>query len=147
MAKLKKKTYLPSGQNRQENWYLIDARGRTLGRLSTRIARILQGKHKPSYTPHLLCGDKLIVINARYIKVSGKKFEEKTYERYSGYPSGRKVIAFKHLLEKNPSKIIYLAVKGMLPKNKLAKRMLNRLKVYPESEHPHLAQKPQALEV
>lgn len=125
---------------------LIDAKNRVLGRLATRIAKILQGKHKPTYSPNFLCGDRVVVINAKYIKVTGKK-REKIYDKYSGYPGGRKEITFKRLMEKNPSKILYLAVRGMLPKNKLGKSMLRSLKIYPQDKHLHQAQKPKEIEV
>ena len=131
----------------ERRWLLVDARNKTLGRVATRIAKILQGKTKPTYSPNFLCGDYVVVINARYIKVTGKKLEEKIYDKYSGYPGGRKEITLKELMKKNPSKALYLAVKGMLPKNKLRKRMLRALKVYPEDKHPHLAQKPEKIEV
>ena len=131
----------------ERRWLLVDARNKTLGRIATRIAKILQGKTKPTYSPNFLCGDYVVVINARYIKVTGKKLEEKIYDRYSGYPGGRKEITLKELMKKNPSKALYLAVKGMLPKNKLRKRMLRALKIYPEDKHPHLAQKPEKIEV
>jgi len=131
----------------ERRWLLVDARNKTLGRVATRIAKILQGKTKPTYSPNFLCGDYVVVINARYIKVTGRKLEEKIYDKYSGYPGGRKEITLKELMKKNPSKALYLAVKGMLPKNKLRKRMLRALKVYPEDKHPHLAQKPEKIEV
>ena len=131
----------------ERRWLLVDARNKTLGRVATRIAKILQGKTKPTYSPNFLCGDYVVVINARYIKVTGRKLEEKIYDKYSGYPGGRKEITLKELIKKNPSKALYLAVKGMLPKNKLRKRMLRALKVYPEDKHPHLAQKPEKIEV
>jgi large subunit ribosomal protein L13 len=131
----------------ERKWVLIDAKNRILGRLATRIAKILQGKHKPTYSPNFLCGDKVVVINAKYIKVTGKKREDKIYDKYSGYPGGRKEITFKRLMEKNPSKILYLAVKGMLPKNKLGKLMLRSLKIYPEDKYPHQAQRPKEIEV
>jgi large subunit ribosomal protein L13 len=134
--------------NKEERkWVLIDARNKVLGRLATRIAKILQGKHKPTYSPNFLCGDRVVVINAKYIRVTGKKWEDKIYDKYSGYPGGRKEIPLKKLMEKNPSKVVYLAVKGMLPKNKLGKLMLRSLKVYPEDKHIHQAQKPQKIEV
>lgn len=125
----------------ERRWVLIDAKDKVLGRLSTRIARILQGKNKPQYTPNFLCGDRVVVINAKYLKFSGDKLEQKVYDRYSGYPSGRREINLKSLIEKNPSRVLYLSVKGMLPRNLLAKRMLRSLRIYPESEHGQKAQK------
>ena len=128
-------------------WVLIDAKDKVLGRLATRIAKILQGKHKATYTPNFISGDNVVVINARHIKVTGKKMDDKVYEKYTGYPSGRKDIVLKRLQEKNPSRIITLAVKGMLPKTILGRQMLKNLKVYSEGDHKHQAQKPQAIEV
>lgn len=134
--------------NEQRKWVLIDARDKVLGRLSTRIARILTGKNKSIYTPNALCGDKVVVINANHIRITGKKkIDDKVYDRYSGYPSGRKEITMKELMAKNPSRILYSAVRGMVPKNYLGKRMLRSLKIYPEDQHKHQAQKPQNQEV
>ena len=141
----KKKTYLPKVADLKQNrkWYLIDAKNKVLGRLASRIALILRGKHKPDFTPYFLCGDGVIVINAKYIRVTGKKLNNKIYQKYTGYPSGRKTIPLKELLEKNPTKAVYYAIKGMLPKNKLGRNILSRLvKIYPEAEHKHTAQKP-----
>ncbi|MCM8786573.1 MAG: 50S ribosomal protein L13 [Candidatus Omnitrophica bacterium] len=133
--------------NVQRNWYLVDAKDKILGRLSRNIARILQGKHKPCYSPNFLCGDYVIVINSRYIKLTGKKSEEKIYDKYSGYPDGRREMTFRELSRKNPSKILYFAIKGMLPKTRLGKRMLRMLKIYPDDKHSHQAQKPQKIEL
>lgn len=128
-------------------WYLIDASGKILGRLATKIATILRGKHLPTFTPHVDMGDHVIVINAEQIKVTGKKLNEKLYFRHSGYPGGFKVTRLKDLLAKKPEMVIYLAVKRMLPKNKLRKRMLKRLRIYRGSDHPHQAQKPEILSI
>jgi large subunit ribosomal protein L13 len=128
-------------------WVLIDAKDKVLGRLATRIAKILQGKHKASYTPNFISGDNVVVINAKHIRVTGKKMDDKVYQKYTGYPSGRKDMVLKRLQEKNPSRIVTLAVKGMLPKTVLGRQMLKNLKVYSESEHKHQAQKPQTIEV
>jgi large subunit ribosomal protein L13 len=133
--------------NEERKWVVVDARDKVLGRLSTRIAKILQGKHKPTYSPNFLCGDKVVVINAKYMRLTGNKVDEKIYDKYSGYPSGRKEITFKGLVEKNPCKPLYLSVKGMLPKNWLGKMMMRSLKIYPEDKHVHAAQKPQDIEV
>ncbi len=130
-----------------KSWVLIDAEGKVLGRLATRIARILQGKHRPDYTPNSICGDKVVVINAAQIKVTGKKHDEKMYDKYSGYTGGRKEISLKELSEKNPIKALQYAVAGMLPKNKLRKDMLRFLKIYPANEHKQVAQKPKKIEV
>ena len=134
--------------NKEERkWILVDAKDKVLGRLSTRIARILQGKNKPTYTPNFLCGDRVIVINAKHVKTSANKGESKIYDKYTGFPSGRKEMRFKVLMEKNPSRILYLAVKGMLPKSNLGARMLKSLKIYPEGEYKQSAQKPQLLNI
>lgn len=131
----------------ERKWVVVDAKDKVLGRLSTRIAKILQGKHKPTYSPNSLCGDKVIVINADYIKVTGNKKDDKMYDKYSGYPAGRKAIPLKKLMEKNASLPLYLAVKGMLPRNWLGKRMLRSLKIYPQEIHEQTAQKPRKIEV
>jgi large subunit ribosomal protein L13 len=128
-------------------WVLIDAKDKILGRLATRIAKILMGKTKATYTPNALCGDHVVVINAKYVRVTGNKEQGKIYDKYTGYPSGRKEMTLKILREKNPSKVISLAVKGMLPKNNLGARMLKALKVYPEDTHQQSAQKPEAITV
>jgi large subunit ribosomal protein L13 len=128
-------------------WVLIDAKDKVLGRLSTRIAKILQGKTKPTYSPNFLCGDKVVVINAKHIKITGNKFENKIYDRYSGYPGGIKEINLKTLQEKNPTRVLYTAVRGMLPKTFLGKRMIRSLKIYPDDKHDQIAQKPVKLEV
>lgn len=130
-----------------KKWVLIDAQGRILGRLATRIAKILQGKHKACFTPNSICGDKVVVINAEQIRVTGKKVKEKIYDKYSGYPGGRKEINLKQLTEKNPTKALRYAVSGMLPKNKLRKEMLRSLKIYPAAEHKQAAQKPEEIDV
>jgi large subunit ribosomal protein L13 len=129
----------------EHKWVLIDARDKILGRLTTHIAKILQGKHKPTYTPNAFSGDRVVVINARHIRLSADKFARKTYQKYSGYPSGRRIMKLKDMMEKNPSRALYLAVKGMLPNNNLGYRMLKSLKIYPEGQHRQQAQKPQAL--
>jgi len=126
----------------ERKWILVDAKRKTLGRLATRIARILQGKDKPEYSPNFLCGDYVVVINAKYIKVTGDKWKEKIYDKYSGYPKGRREITLGELMQKNPTKALYLAVKGMLPKSKLGKMMLRCLKIYPEENHYQQAQRP-----
>jgi large subunit ribosomal protein L13 len=132
---------------KERKWYLINAQGKTLGRLSTFIATLLMGKNKPTYTPHVDAGAGVIVINAEKIKVTGKKLEQKFYKRFSGYPHGLKLTPLKEKLKKRPDEVITHAVKGMLPKNKLARRMIVRLKVYRGEEHFHSAQKPIPIEV
>ncbi|MCM8765228.1 MAG: 50S ribosomal protein L13 [Candidatus Omnitrophica bacterium] len=123
-------------------WYIIDAKDKILGRLAVKIAQILMGKHKPNYSPHIVNSDGVIVINARQVKVTGKKLSQKFYKYYSGYHDGLRETPFSKMLEKRPEEIIRHAVKGMLPKNKLTKIMLRRLKVYPNDKHPHQAQNP-----
>ena len=134
--------------NKEERkWVLIDAKEKVLGRLSTRIARILQGKTKATYSPNFLCGDRVIVINVKFIKFSANKRETKVYDKFTGFPSGRKEMKLKVLMEKNPSRVLYLAVKGMLPKSNLGAQMLKSLKIYPESTHKQEAQKPQTASI
>ncbi|MBN2120428.1 MAG: 50S ribosomal protein L13 [Candidatus Omnitrophica bacterium] len=141
------KSFIPKKDQIKREWCLVDAKDKTLGRLATRIARVLQGKHKPIYTPFLLCGDYVVVINASHVRLSGRKTAQKVYDKYSGYPSGRKEITFKDIFKKDPCKILYFAVKGMLPKNRLAKQMLNSLKLYPQDSHSHASQNPRKLEL
>lgn len=131
----------------ERKWYLVDAKDQVLGRLSTRIARILQGKTKPTYSPNFLCGDNVVVINAKYVKFTGNKLENKKFDKYTGYPGGLYEISLKTLMDKNPGKALYMAVKGMLPKTLLAKRMLRGLKVYSDDKYKEVAQKPQKIEV
>lgn len=131
----------------QRSWYLIDAKGKTLGRLASEIAKILQGKHKPVYTPHVCVGDYIVVINAAKIRTTGKKLEQKKYYRYTGYPGGLKVKTLEQLLEERPELPLREAVRRMLPKNIQGRRMLRRLKIYPGPDHPHQAQKPIPLEL
>jgi large subunit ribosomal protein L13 len=141
------KTYSAKPEEIVRRWYLVDADGRTLGRLASRIATILRGKDKPIYTPHLDCGDYVIVVNAEKIHVTGKKLDEKMYYRHSGYPGGLKAFTLREMLERTPERVITLAVKRMLPKNKLGRHMLKKLKVYAGPEHPHDAQNPEVLEL
>lgn len=136
------KTYSAKPLEVERKWYLIDAEGKTLGRLASLIANILRGKHKPQYTPHVDTGDFVIVVNAEKIQVTGRKETDKKYYRHSGYPGGLKVTSFKDLMEKNPVAAIEKSVKGMLPHNTLGQEQFNKLKVYAGSEHPHEAQKP-----
>jgi large subunit ribosomal protein L13 len=136
------KTKYVSKKEHQKSWYIVDAQGQTLGRLCTKIASILRGKHKPSYTPHDDAGDYVIVINSDKIHLSGNKWSQKVYYRYSGYPGGQKSITAKDLNVKNPISMVETAVKGMLPKCSLGKHMFGKLYVYPGGEHPHAAQKP-----
>ena len=141
------KTYVATPLDRERNWLLVDAEGQTLGRLATQIADALRGKRKPTYTPHVDTGDFVVVINAEKISVTGQKREEKMYYRHSGYPGGLKKRSLNDMLERRPEEVIRLAVRGMLPKNRLARKQLTKLKVYAGPEHPHEAQKPQKLEI
>lgn len=136
------KTYFPKTDELVKNWYLVDADGATLGRLASRIAMMLRGKTKPTFTPHTDVGDFVIVINAEKVRLTGRKLDFKTYERHSGYPGGLKVINAKTLLEKKPEEVIKLAVRGMLPKNALGRKIIKKLKIYKGSSHPHRAQMP-----
>jgi large subunit ribosomal protein L13 len=141
------KTYVATPATRERNWLVIDATGKTLGRLATQIADALRGKRKPEYTPHVDVGDFVIVVNAERISVSGKKLEEKRYYRHSGYPSGLRSRTLKEMLERRPEEVIRRAVKGMLPRNRLGRSQLRKLKVYAGPDHPHAAQKPEPTEV
>lgn len=130
----------------EKKWYLVDANDKILGRLATRIAMILMGKNKPIYTPFMDTGDFVVVVNAEKIKVTGKKFTDKVYYSYSGYFGGLKEKTLKQMLDRKPEEVIRLAVKRMLPKNRLGRQMLKKLKIYSGSEHPHLAQQPEKIE-
>jgi large subunit ribosomal protein L13 len=141
------KTYTPKRDDIERRWYVVDAEGRVLGRMATEIARVLRGKHKPMYTPHLDTGDYVVVVNADKVRLTGNKEEQKTYFRHSGYMGGEKHIPFKTMIEKHPERVITLAVKGMLPKNNLGRLMRKKLKVYAGPEHPHEAQQPEPLEI
>ncbi|HEX5974774.1 MAG TPA: 50S ribosomal protein L13 [Rubrobacteraceae bacterium] len=131
----------------ERRWYVVDAEGQTLGRLAAEIARVLRGKSKPQYTPHVDTGDFVVVVNAERIVVTGRKAEQKVYRRHSGYPGGLKTTSYEQLLERQPTEILRKAVKGMMPKTRLAHQQLRKLKIYAGPEHPHAAQSPQKLEV
>ena len=141
------KTYVATPADRQRDWYVVDAEGQTLGRLATQIADSLRGKRKPEYTPHVDTGDFVVVVNAEKIRVTGKKLEQKLYWRHSGYPGGIKSRSLAEMLDKRPVEVIRKAVKGMLPRNRLARRQLTKLKVYAGPDHPHAAQKPEPMEI
>ena len=141
------KTYVATPADRERNWYVVDASGQTLGRLATQIANALRGKRKPTYTPHVDVGDFVIVVNAERIEVTGNKRNDKRYYRHSGYPGGLKSRTLQEMLDRRPEEVIRKAVKGMLPRNRLARKQLTKLKVYAGPEHPHAAQKPQTLEI
>jgi large subunit ribosomal protein L13 len=140
-------TYFPSEKGLQKKWYVVDAEAAVLGRLSAHVAAVLRGKHKATFTPHADTGDFVVVINAEKVKLTGNKMAGKTYERYSMHPGGLKVLNARTLLALKPEELIKLAVRGMLPKNALGRRMIKKLKVYKGSEHPHQAQQPERLEV
>lgn len=141
------KTYVANSENRERNWLVVDAEGQTLGRLATQIADALRGKRKPEYTPHVDTGDFVIVVNAEKISVTGSKRTEKLYYRHSGYPGGLKSRTLTEMLDKRPEEVIRKAVKGMLPRNRLARRQITKLKVYAGPEHPHAAQLPVPMEL
>jgi large subunit ribosomal protein L13 len=128
-----------------KKWFVVDADGLVLGRLAANVARILRGKHKPTFTPHVDTGDFVIVINAGKVRLTGKRPEQKSYFHYSGYPGGAKVRMFKDLIQTNPRFVIEHAVRGMLPHNRLGRRIIRKLKVYADAEHPHVAQQPETL--
>nr|WP_230869814.1 MULTISPECIES: 50S ribosomal protein L13 [Halanaerobiaceae] len=140
-------TFMAKPDQVERKWYLVDASDKTLGRLATKVADILRGKHKPSFTPHIDTGDFVIIINAEKIKLTGKKWDQKKYYRHSGYPGGIKETTYKDLVKKKPELIIEKAVKGMIPHNKLGRQVVKKLKVYAGSEHPHQAQQPEELEL
>ena len=137
-----RQTYMAKPSTVEKKWYVIDAEGQTLGRLSSEVASILRGKHKPTYTPHIDTGDNVIIINAEKIELSGLKTDTKEYLRYTGYPGGQRIQSFKQVLAKFPERIIEKAVKGMLPKNKLGAALFRNLKVYAGAAHNHESQKP-----
>lgn len=139
------KTFVSKAGSVLKRWYVVDAEGKVLGRMATRIATVLQGKHKPQYTQHVDTGDFVIVVNAQKVKLTGNKLKDKMYKRYSGYPGGLKLKPAGEMLEKRPDRVIRLAVRRMLPKTKLGEKMIKKLKVYAGPEHPHGAQQPKEL--
>jgi large subunit ribosomal protein L13 len=141
------KTYTVKKGDIKREWYVVDAQGRTLGRLASEIAKILLGKHKPIYVPYLDCGDYVIVVNAEKVRVTGRKLDQKFYYRHSGYPGGLKGISLRDQLQKHPTRVLKTAVRGMLPKNRLGRAMIKKLKVYAGGSHPHQAQQPKELEM
>jgi large subunit ribosomal protein L13 len=138
-------TYLAKPAEVTRKWYLIDADGKTLGRLAARVAILLRGKHKPTFTPHVDTGDHVVIINAEKVHLTGDKMRSKTYTHHTGYPGGLKTITAEHLHAKRPTELLTKAIKGMLPKNTLGKQMARKLKVYAGTEHPHQAQRPESL--
>jgi large subunit ribosomal protein L13 len=141
------KTYVTKKQDVQRSWYVVDARGQTLGRLATQVAHMLRGKHKPIYSPSVDVGDYVIVVNADKVHVTGRKLDQKMYYRHTGYPGGLRQITLRNLLQKHPTRVIEHAVRGMLPKNRLGRQMLKKLKVYAGPDHPHEAQQPERLDL
>jgi len=139
------KTYAPKARDIERRWYLIDADGAVLGRLASEVAKILRGKHKPIFAPHADTGDHVIVVNARGVRLSGAKLEGKIYHRHSGYPGGLRSVNYQRLLSERPTLVVEKAVRGMLPKNRLGRKMIGKLAVYEGAEHPHAAQRPVAL--
>lgn len=141
------KTYSPKASEIEHRWYVVDAENKVLGRLASEIASILRGKHKPTFAPHIDCGDFVVVTNAEKVRLTGRKSEMKTYFKHSGYPGSEKFTTAAEMLEKYPERVIVAAVKGMLPSNKLAREQIKKLKVYAGEEHPHAAQQPEELEL
>jgi large subunit ribosomal protein L13 len=141
------KTFVANSETRERTWYVVDAQGLTLGRLATQIAETLRGKRKPEYTPHVDTGDFVVVINAEKIHVTGNKLADKRYYRHSGYPGGIRSRTLGEMLERRPEEVIRIAVKGMLPRNRLARKQITKLKVYAGPEHPHAAQQPTPMEI
>lgn len=141
------KTYSAKAGDIEHHWYVVDASEIPLGRLATRIATVLRGKHKPMFTPHMDTGDHVVVLNASQVMLTGRKLDQKIYDRYSGYPGGRRTRTAREMLESRPEDVITLAVRGMLPKNRLGRQMIKKLKVYAGGEHPHAAQKPAPLDL
>lgn len=140
------KSYMAKANEIERKWYVIDAEGKVLGRLASEIASVLRGKKKPIFTPHVDCGDFVIVINADKVVLTGNKLNQKIHAYHTGYPGGRREVVYDEMMEKRPEKVIELAVKGMLPKNRLGRKMIKKLKVYTGSEHPHTAQAPEVYE-
>lgn len=138
------KSMIPKADPNDKKWFVVDADGQVLGRLASQIAYVLKGKHKPQYTPHLDMGDHIVVVNADKIKTTGRKIDQKKYTQYSGFPGGLRVQTMAELLHKHPERVLEKAVKGMLPKNRLGRKMIKKLRVYAGPEHPHTAQKVEA---
>ncbi|OAA23768.1 50S ribosomal protein L13 [Kosmotoga sp. DU53] len=147
MERVEKFVVAPDGSKLERKWYLVDATDVPLGRLASQVAKILMGKHKPTYTPHVDTGDFVIIINASKVKLTGKKLDQKIYYRYSGYPGGLKERTAREMLQKHPERVIKLAVKRMLPKTRLGAKMLKKLKIFTGPEHIHEAQKPETIEL
>lgn len=140
-------TYMPKGNEKEEKWHVVDAENKVLGRLASQVAAVLRGKHRPTYTPFIDSGDHVIVVNADKVILTGKKRQQKIYYRHSGYPGGLKAVKYDEVLNTRPELAIRLAVWGMLPHNRLGRKLIKKLRVYKGPEHPHVAQKPEPLEV
>ena len=147
MRQIVQKTYATTPDVIQRRWWVVDAKGMTLGRVSSKVAQLLRGTHKPYFTPHLDTGDYVIIVNADKIHVTGKRMDQKTYYRHSGYPGGLKSMTLREMMDKFPTRALRLSIKGMLPKGPLGRRMFKKLKIYAGAEHPHQAQQPQILEL
>ena len=141
------KTFIPKQTDIERKWYVVDLKGAILGRAAVRIANVLRGKTKPYYTPHLDCGDHVIVLNARHVALTGRKSTDKKYYRYTGYPGGLRETNFKREIQKFPERVVERAVRGMIPHNRLGRKVFKKLHVYPEDYHPHQAQKPEQLKL
>ncbi len=144
---LRARTYTPKKGDIEQRWYVVDAEGKTLGRLASTVASVLRGKHKPCFTPNLDTGDHVVVVNAEKVVLTGNKWESKKYYRHSGYPGGLKETTAKDLRDSHPTRVVEAAVKGMLPKNRLGRKLFKKLHVYAGPDHPHVAQKPEPLEI
>jgi large subunit ribosomal protein L13 len=141
------RTFTAKAGETEREWFVVDAENQTLGRLASRIAPILRGKHKATFTPHLDCGDFVVVVNAEKVRVTGRKLDQKYYHRHSGYPGGLKSVSLRSQLDNHPERVLQSAVKGMLPKNKLGRQMIKKLKIYAGDSHPHQAQQPKPLDL
>ena len=140
-------TFVAKPQSIERKWYVIDAKGQTLGRMATQVATLLRGKHKPIFTPHVDCGDHVIIINADKVVLTGKKLDQKLYQRHSGYVSGLKTITYRRMINEKPELMVFEAVEGMLPKNALGREMIKKLRIYRGGQHDHAAQKPENFEI
>ena len=147
MRRIVQKTYATTPAAIERRWYVVDAKGMTLGRVASKVAPLLRGTHKPYFTPHLDTGDYVIIVNADKIHVTGKRMDQKTYYRHSGYPGGLKSLTLREMMEKYPTRALRLAIKGMLPKGALGRQMFKKLKIYAGADHPHQAQQPQAMDL
>ncbi|SVA78387.1 uncharacterized protein METZ01_LOCUS131241 [marine metagenome] len=141
------RTYTPKAEDLESHWWLVDAEDKTLGRIATEIAKVLRGKHKPIFTPHMDTGDHVVVVNADKVRLTGRKAEQKTYFRHSGYMGNERHIPFHRMIQTHPERVVELAVRGMLPKNALGRSLRKKLKVYAGTKHPHQSQRPEPLDV